>query len=173
MKDAHQVVAAYWAAAESRDWNTFADLITEQVVYEAPQTRERVRGRSAYVRFNVEGSPATGILRSRGSSGKAATGRAGSSSLMPGNATRVCVSSTLMRTDGLPGLLTSGPRRPNFRAAALTWWSVTDQVLPDSQRCPHAPVTLACFSCCRADVEVPPDLHDERITGLRSHLLGT
>ena len=27
------------------------------VVYEAPQTRERVRGRAAYVRFNAEGFP--------------------------------------------------------------------------------------------------------------------
>lgn len=55
MNDAHQVVAAYWAAAESRDWDTFADLVAEQVVYEAPQYRERVRGRLAYLRFNVEG----------------------------------------------------------------------------------------------------------------------
>jgi ketosteroid isomerase-like protein len=55
MNDAHQVVAAYWAAAESRDWDTFADLVAEQVVYEAPQTRERVRGRTSYVRFNAEG----------------------------------------------------------------------------------------------------------------------
>jgi ketosteroid isomerase-like protein len=55
MNDAHQVVAAYWAAAESRDWDTFADLVAEQLVYEAPQTRERVRGRTSYVRFNVEG----------------------------------------------------------------------------------------------------------------------
>jgi predicted ester cyclase len=55
MNDAHQVVATYWTAAESRDWDTFADLVAEQVVYEAPQTRERVRGRTAYLRFNMEG----------------------------------------------------------------------------------------------------------------------
>ncbi|MBO0808826.1 MAG: nuclear transport factor 2 family protein [Actinobacteria bacterium] len=57
MHDAHQVVAAYWAAAENRDWDTFAGLVAEQVVYEAPQYRERVRGRIAYMRFNVEGFP--------------------------------------------------------------------------------------------------------------------
>jgi predicted ester cyclase len=57
MNDAHQVVAAYWAAAESRNWDMFADLVAERVVYEAPQTRERVRGRDAYVRFNAEGFP--------------------------------------------------------------------------------------------------------------------
>ena len=57
MNDAHQVVAAYWAAAERRDWDTFAGLVAEQVIYEAPQSRERVRGRAAYVRFNVQGFP--------------------------------------------------------------------------------------------------------------------
>jgi len=57
MANAHQVVAAYWAAAEARDWETFADLVADQVVYEAPQTRERVRGRAAYLSFNVEGFP--------------------------------------------------------------------------------------------------------------------
>ena len=55
MNDAHQVVEAYWAAAEARDWARFAEQVAEQVVYEAPQTRERVCGRTAYLRFNIEG----------------------------------------------------------------------------------------------------------------------
>jgi ketosteroid isomerase-like protein len=57
MTDAGQVVAAYWAAAEARDWETFGSLVAENVVYEVPQSRERVRGRAAYVRFNAEGFP--------------------------------------------------------------------------------------------------------------------
>jgi ketosteroid isomerase-like protein len=57
MGNAHDAVAAYWAAAEARDWTAFGDLIAEDVVYEAPQTRERVRGRAAYLRFNAEGFP--------------------------------------------------------------------------------------------------------------------
>ena len=57
MDDARDVVAAYLAAAEARDWARFAGLVAEQVVYEVPQTRERVRGRAAYVRFNAEGFP--------------------------------------------------------------------------------------------------------------------
>jgi ketosteroid isomerase-like protein len=57
MDDARDVVTAYWAAAEARDWAGFAGLVAEQVVYEAPQTRERVRGRAAYIRFNAEGFP--------------------------------------------------------------------------------------------------------------------
>ncbi len=55
MEDAHRVVEAYWMAAEARDWQRFGDLLADQVTYEGPQTRERVRGRAAYIRFNVEG----------------------------------------------------------------------------------------------------------------------
>ncbi len=53
--NAHEVVAAYWAAAEGRDWAAFGRLLAEDVVYRGPQTREQVRGREAYIRFNVEG----------------------------------------------------------------------------------------------------------------------
>ncbi|HUZ70723.1 MAG TPA: nuclear transport factor 2 family protein [Candidatus Saccharimonadales bacterium] len=63
MDDSHQVIAAYWAAAEARDWPKFAALVAPNVVYEAPQTRERVRGRDAYVRFNAEGFPGDWHLR--------------------------------------------------------------------------------------------------------------
>lgn len=65
MDDAHDVVAAYWAAAEARDWATFGSLLAEDVVYEGPQTRERVRGREAYLRFNAEGFPGDWHLRPR------------------------------------------------------------------------------------------------------------
>jgi ketosteroid isomerase-like protein len=47
-------VRRYWAAAEARDWPAFAATLADDVVYEAPQTRERVRGREACVRFNRE-----------------------------------------------------------------------------------------------------------------------
>ena len=57
MTDARTVVQAYWAAAEARDWDAFGTLLAEDVVYQAAQTRERVRGRAAYMRFNVEGFP--------------------------------------------------------------------------------------------------------------------
>jgi ketosteroid isomerase-like protein len=57
MDDAHSVVERYWAAGEARDWDTFVGLVAEDVVYEAPATRERVRGREAYRRFNAEGFP--------------------------------------------------------------------------------------------------------------------
>ena len=57
MSDAPELVAAYWAAAEARDWSAFGALVADDLVYEAPQTRERVRGRDAYLRFNAEGFP--------------------------------------------------------------------------------------------------------------------
>ena len=51
------VVATYWVAADARDWTQFGELLAEDIVYEAPQSRERVRGRDAYLRFNAEGFP--------------------------------------------------------------------------------------------------------------------
>ena len=39
------LVRSYWAAAQERDWDAFRALVTEDVVHEAPQSRERVRGR--------------------------------------------------------------------------------------------------------------------------------
>jgi predicted ester cyclase len=57
MRSAHEVVAAYWAAANARDWAAFGDLVADDVLYQGPQTREQVRGRDAYLRFNAEGFP--------------------------------------------------------------------------------------------------------------------
>jgi hypothetical protein len=54
---AHEVFAAYWAAAEARDWDAFGALLADDVIYRGPQTREQVRGRDPYIRFNVEGFP--------------------------------------------------------------------------------------------------------------------
>jgi SnoaL-like domain len=51
---ATDVIAAFWTAVSARDWAAFGALLAADVVYELPQTRERVRGRDAYVRFNRE-----------------------------------------------------------------------------------------------------------------------
>jgi hypothetical protein len=45
---------AYVESLEQRDWGRLAALLDEDVVYEMPQTRERIRGRETYLRFNVE-----------------------------------------------------------------------------------------------------------------------
>ena len=34
---AKEVVAAYWAAAEARDWDAFGTLVAEDVLYEVPK----------------------------------------------------------------------------------------------------------------------------------------
>jgi ketosteroid isomerase-like protein len=52
--DLSAVIERYWATAEGRDWAAFGELLADDVVYEMPQTRERVRGREAYLRFNRE-----------------------------------------------------------------------------------------------------------------------
>jgi hypothetical protein len=45
------------------DWDAFAELLADDVMYEGPQTRERVRGAGNYVRLNVEGFPGEWHLR--------------------------------------------------------------------------------------------------------------
>ena len=57
LANAHEMVAAYWAAAEARDWHAFGALLADDVIYRGPQAREQVRGRDPYIRFNVEGFP--------------------------------------------------------------------------------------------------------------------
>lgn len=52
MNTPRERVLRYWQAANDREWQTFAELLAEQIVYEVPQTRERVRGRANYVEFN-------------------------------------------------------------------------------------------------------------------------
>lgn len=53
MSRAADAVYEYWTACEARDWATFGELLAPDVVYELPQTRERIRGRPAYVEFNA------------------------------------------------------------------------------------------------------------------------
>lgn len=54
MTDLRSTVESYWAAADGRDWDAFAGLLAEDVVYTLPQTRERISGRERYVAFNRE-----------------------------------------------------------------------------------------------------------------------
>ncbi|SEG99459.1 Ketosteroid isomerase-related protein [Nonomuraea solani] len=49
-----QAVTAYIDSAERRDWESFGALLAEDMVYEMPQTRERIRGKAAFLRFNRE-----------------------------------------------------------------------------------------------------------------------
>ena len=52
--DAGAAVAAYWAACAARDWTGFGELLAAEVVYDLPQSRERIHGRDRFVRFNAE-----------------------------------------------------------------------------------------------------------------------
>ncbi|UUU32113.1 nuclear transport factor 2 family protein [Streptomyces sp. CA-210063] len=52
--DLRKTVESFWAAAEGRDWAAFAETLAEDVVYELPQTRERIRGKERYMEFNRE-----------------------------------------------------------------------------------------------------------------------
>ncbi|MFE0530984.1 nuclear transport factor 2 family protein [Micromonospora parva] len=51
---ARRAAHAYVDLLERRDWSGLAALLTDDVVYEMPQTRERIRGKDAFLRFNTE-----------------------------------------------------------------------------------------------------------------------
>ncbi len=48
-----QIIERYWQAANDRDWDTFESLLHQDIVYELPQTRERIRGHTAFREFNA------------------------------------------------------------------------------------------------------------------------
>ena len=50
--DHQQRIRRYLETLNARDWTAFGALLHEDVLYEVPQTRERVRGREAYLDFN-------------------------------------------------------------------------------------------------------------------------
>jgi hypothetical protein len=52
--DGRDLVAAFADRLERRDWVGLAELLDPDVVYEIPQSRERIRGRDRYVTFNAE-----------------------------------------------------------------------------------------------------------------------
>lgn len=47
-------IAAYVTRLEARDWDGVDALLHPDVVYEMPQTRERIRGREGLRRFNTD-----------------------------------------------------------------------------------------------------------------------
>lgn len=52
--DLRATVERYWTAADVRDWDTFEATLADEVLYDLPQTRERIRGKERYMAFNRE-----------------------------------------------------------------------------------------------------------------------
>ena len=59
MTDTAAAGRAFVTTLDARDWDAWAMLMSPDVVYEVPQTRERIRGRDAY-RSSTPRSRATG-----------------------------------------------------------------------------------------------------------------
>ena len=49
-----ELAERFIATLEARDWDAWVALLHPAVVYEIPQSRERIRGRDRYLRFNQE-----------------------------------------------------------------------------------------------------------------------
>ena len=47
-------IQAYIDRTEQREWASLGELLDDHVVYEIPQTRERVRGKAAFLQFDRE-----------------------------------------------------------------------------------------------------------------------
>ncbi len=52
MTDTAGLARAFVTTLEARDWDAWEALMSPAVVYEIPQSRERIRGRAAYREFN-------------------------------------------------------------------------------------------------------------------------
>jgi ketosteroid isomerase-like protein len=50
--DPKSTVAELWRRMQARDWEGLAELLADDLVIEWPNTRQRIRGRQAYVDFN-------------------------------------------------------------------------------------------------------------------------
>jgi hypothetical protein len=81
------------ASLEARDWDTWAGLLDPAVIYEIPQSRERIRGRDRYLRFNQE-YPGDWHLRPKMVVADEQHGRCGSSGVWTATATTRWRSST-------------------------------------------------------------------------------
>ncbi len=52
MTDTAARARAFVENLEARDWDAWTALLSPDVIYEMPQSRERIRGRDRYLRFN-------------------------------------------------------------------------------------------------------------------------
>ncbi len=52
MHEHNALVRRFVATLEARDWDAWTGLLSADVVYEIPQSRERIRGRDRYLAFN-------------------------------------------------------------------------------------------------------------------------
>ena len=51
MSEHAATIRRFWQTTEARDWEGLAEVLAPEMVYEMEQTRERIRGRAAFLRF--------------------------------------------------------------------------------------------------------------------------
>ena len=51
MSEHAATIRRFWQTTAARDWDALAEVLAPEMVYEMEQTRERIRGRDAFLRF--------------------------------------------------------------------------------------------------------------------------
>ena len=51
MSEHAATIRRFWQSTEARDWDALAEVLAPAMVYEMEQTRERIHGRDAFLRF--------------------------------------------------------------------------------------------------------------------------
>jgi hypothetical protein len=54
MSEHAATIRRFWQTTEARDWQGLAEVLAPAMVYEMEQTRERIHGRTAFLRFFAE-----------------------------------------------------------------------------------------------------------------------
>ncbi len=96
------LIATYWKAVDTHDWDLFDTTLADDVVHDLPQTRGRIRGKQACSRFHRErpGTRQIRVLRTVVESPQAATWTRTTSGLTELHA------QTFFTTDPHTGLIT-------------------------------------------------------------------
>ena len=138
VRDANEVVTAYWVAANDRDWAAFGDLLAEEVVYEGPRPASGSVVVPTMCDSTSKVSQVTGTWWSSGSLVRDCPRPAGSSSRTPTAASSQGSASSSFTTTGRSlGSPTSGRIRTSYPPTEHTWSRSTDRSLWSPSRNAH------------------------------------
>jgi hypothetical protein len=126
MDDSHRGGRCLLGGDEARDWPKLAALVARTWSMRPPQTRERVRGREAYVRFGAEGFPGDWHLRVERIVGEGRhAGRWTQFSVADEHYPGLCFFD-LDEKGSIARIIDFWPPLTTFQKRVRSWWSVSD-----------------------------------------------